>query len=117
MAAAAWRRSGSGSNSRFDIDELSPGELLRVADFQPHEVERALVDRPEVMQALADALEWLERNHPDWASVARHRYYGGLTVEQTAQVMGIGERTVRRHWDKARILLHDEIVRALRADA
>lgn len=103
-----------GRQSPVDVDELSPDEALRIADFQPHEVERAFVDRPEVMEALADALALLERSHPDWASVARHRYYGGLTVEQTAQVIGIGERTVRRHWDKARILLHDEIVRALR---
>jgi RNA polymerase sigma-70 factor, ECF subfamily len=106
-----------GQQSSVDVDDLSPDEALRIADFQPHEVERALADRPEVMEALADALALLECSHPDWASVARHRYYGGLTVEQTAQVMGIGERTVRRHWDKARILLHDEIVRALRADA
>jgi RNA polymerase sigma-70 factor, ECF subfamily len=106
-----------GQRQSVDIDDLSPGELLRIADFQPHEMEGALSDRPEAMQALADALELLERSHPDWASVARHRYYGGLTVEQTAQVLGIGERTVRRHWDKARILLHDEIVRALRADS
>jgi DNA-directed RNA polymerase specialized sigma24 family protein len=97
----------------IDIDDLSPGDLLRIADFQPHEVEHALVERPDVVQALADALALLEHKHPDWASVARHRYYGGLSVEQTAQVMGIGERTVRRHWDKARVLLHDEILRSL----
>lgn len=101
----------------IDIDDLGPEELLRVADFQPHEVERTLADRPEVIEALAGALELLERRHADWACVARHRYYGGLTVEQTAGVMGICERTVRRHWEKARILLHDEIVRSLRAYA
>jgi RNA polymerase sigma factor (sigma-70 family) len=103
-----------GQQRSIQIDDLSPDEALRIADFQPHEVERALAERPEVMEALADALALLERTHPDWASVARHRYYGGLTVEQTARVMGIGERTVRRHWEKARILLHDQIVRALR---
>lgn len=95
------------------IDDLSPGELLRIADFQPHEVERALDERPEVIEALADALALLERRHPDWAAVARHRYWGGLTVEQTARLMGIGERTVRRHWEKARILLHDQILGTL----
>jgi RNA polymerase sigma factor (sigma-70 family) len=105
----------SAQRQPVDIDDLGPRDLLRIADFQPHEVERALADRPEVIEALAEALATLERRHPDWASVARHRYYGGLTVEQTARIMGIGERTVRRHWDKARILLHDEIVRALRA--
>jgi RNA polymerase sigma factor (sigma-70 family) len=99
-----------------DIDELSPGQQLSCADFQPHEVELAWTDRPEVGEALADALALLEDCHPQWASVARHRYYGGLTVEQTACAMGIAERTVRRHWEKARILLHDHIVRSLRED-
>jgi len=98
-----------------DFEELAPGELLRIADFQPHDLERALDERPEVMAALAEALAMLERRHPDWAAVARHRYYGGLTVEQTAQFMGVAERTVRRHWERARVLLHDEILRALSA--
>ena len=98
-----------------DIDELAPGDLLRVADFQPHDLERALDERPEVIAALTEALAMLEHRHPEWAAVARHRYYGGLTVEQTAQFMGVAERTVRRHWEKARVLLHDEIVRTLGA--
>lgn len=97
------------------IEDLAPHELLRIADFQPHEVERALDERPEVIEALAESLAVLEHKHPDWAGVARHRYYGGLTVEQTARIMGISERTVRRHWEKARILLHAEILCTLTA--
>jgi DNA-directed RNA polymerase specialized sigma24 family protein len=95
------------------IEDLSSNELLRTADFQPHELERVLVERPEVIEALAEALTLLEQDHPEWASIARHRYYGALTIEQTAQVMGIAERTVRRHWEKARVLLQDEILRTL----
>lgn len=97
------------------IEDLSPNELLRTADFQPHELERVLVERPEVIEALTEALALLEQDHPEWAWIARHRYYGALTIEQTARVMGIAERTVRRHWEKARILLHDDILRALSA--
>lgn len=99
-----------------DLEELAPDQLLRLADFQPHDLERALDERPEVIAALALALATLEQRHPDWAAVARHRYYGGLTVEQTAQCMGVAERTVRRHWEKARVLLHDEILRVLGAE-
>jgi DNA-directed RNA polymerase specialized sigma24 family protein len=97
------------------IEDLSPNELLRTADFQPHELERVLDERPEVIEALTEALALLEQDHPEWAWIARHRYYGALTIEQTAQVMGIAERTVRRHWEQARILLHDEMLRALGA--
>jgi len=99
---------------KIAIEDMSSEDLLHIADFQPHELERALSERPEVMEALAAALATLDSRHPEWALVARHRYYGGLTVEQTAQLMGIAERTVRRHWEKARVLLCDEIVRTLR---
>ena len=39
------------------------------------------------------------------------RYFGGLSDAQIGQALDISERTVRRHWDKARLLL----ARALRA--
>jgi RNA polymerase sigma factor (sigma-70 family) len=111
------RRSAQKRKTRqwIALEDLAPQELLRMADFQPHDLELALDERPEVIQALADALSLLERKHPDWARVAQHRYYAGLTIEQTAQIMGVAERTVRRHWEKARILLHDEILRGLSA--
>ena len=96
------------------VEEIPPDDLLRVADFQPHDLERALDERPEAIEALTTALALLESTQPEWASVARHRYYGGLTVEETAQIMGISERTVRRHWERARVLLYAEIVRLLR---
>jgi DNA-directed RNA polymerase specialized sigma24 family protein len=109
MAQKRWARQS------IAIEDLSPDELLRTADFQPHELEQVLNERPEVIEALTGALSLLEQDHPELARIARHRYYGALTIEQTAQVMGIAERTVRRHWEKARILLHDEMLRTLGA--
>lgn len=96
------------------LDDISPNELLRIAQYQPHDWERISDDRyPDLIAALANALKHLENLHPDLALVARHRYYAGLTLEQTARMMDISERTVRRHWEKARVLLHDEILRYL----
>ncbi len=34
------------------------------------------------------------------------RFFGGLTVEETAQVMEVSERTVKRDWRKARAFLY-----------
>lgn len=82
---------------RVTLDEIAPEELLRIARYQAHDVD-ALDDKfPDFIEALVDALAQLEKQHPEWAQIARHRYYAGLT-------------TVRRHWEKARILLHDEIL-------
>jgi len=100
---------------RVALEEMLPDELLRTADLQPHELERSLDERPEVVEALTAALALLESTQPEWACVARHRYYGGLTVDDTARIMGLSERTVRRHWERARVLLHAEIVRLLQA--
>jgi DNA-directed RNA polymerase specialized sigma24 family protein len=96
------------------LENLSPNELLRLADFQPHDLGTTLAEQPEVISALTDALAVLECRHPDWAAIARHRYYGGLSIEQTSSLLGMSERTIRRHWEKARVLLHRQILCSLR---
>ena len=101
------------ARKQVPLEALSPEDVRRMADFQPHDLTTRFEDHPEIITALTDALTSLERHHPQWAWVAKHRYYGRLTVAQTAQVMGLGERTVRRYWEKARILLHEDILRSL----
>ncbi len=49
-----------------------------------------------------DALRELEAVDPALAEVVEMRYYGGYTDAEIATAMDIAERTVRRHWDKAR---------------
>jgi DNA-directed RNA polymerase specialized sigma24 family protein len=38
--------------------------------------------------------------------VVEMRYFAGLTVEQIASSFGVNERTIRRDWEKARLLLY-----------
>ena len=42
---------------------------------------------------------------PEKAQVVELRYFGGLSVEETAEYMGVSERTVKRHWRFARAWL------------
>jgi RNA polymerase sigma factor (TIGR02999 family) len=58
---------------------------------------------------LDDALESLGRLDPRQARVVELRFFGGLTVEETAEVLGIAPRTVKRDWAVARAWLHGEI--------
>jgi len=58
---------------------------------------------------LGDALETLERLDPRQARVVDLRFFGGLTVEETAEVLGIAPRTVKREWSVARAWLHGEL--------
>jgi len=52
-----------------------------------------------------DALEVLARADPRLAQVVEMRYFGGMTEAEVAEALGTSERTVRRDWEKARLLL------------
>lgn len=52
-----------------------------------------------------EALQALEQLEPRLAQVVELRYFGGFTEAEIADVLGLAERTVRRDWDKARLLL------------
>lgn len=52
-----------------------------------------------------EALERLEQAEPRLAQVAEMRFFGGLSEAEIAEVLELSERTVRRDWEKARLLL------------
>ncbi|MFA5684662.1 MAG: sigma-70 family RNA polymerase sigma factor [Lysobacteraceae bacterium] len=57
------------------------------------------------------ALQRLEAIDPDKGRVIELRFYGGLTVEQTAEALGMSPATVKRHWQAARVWLYDALER------
>lgn len=59
--------------------------------------------------ALDTALTRLEQIDPDKARVVELRYFGGLTIEETAEAMGSSPATVKRHWQSARAWLFDAL--------
>lgn len=66
------------------------------------EVQIPLQERADVLVALDDALRRLEALDPRMARVVELRFFGGLTEPETAEVLGVTERTVRRDWVKAK---------------
>ena len=52
-----------------------------------------------------EALRALEQAEPRLAEVVEMRYFGGYSEAEIAETLGLTERTVRRDWDKARLLL------------
>jgi len=52
-----------------------------------------------------EALAALEQAEPRLAQVVEMRYFGGYSEAEIAETLGLTERTVRRDWDKARLLL------------
>ncbi len=85
------------------------GELQRV-DLD--DVQIAVADRADTLVSLDAALSRLAEMSPRLAQVVELRFFGGLTEEDTAKVLGMTDRTVRRDWIKARGWLHNELHQA-----
>jgi RNA polymerase sigma factor (TIGR02999 family) len=56
-----------------------------------------------------DALEKLGQLDVRLVQVVELKYFGGLSSDEIAAALGIAERSVRRDWQKARVLLHEEL--------
>jgi RNA polymerase sigma factor (TIGR02999 family) len=65
--------------------------------------------------ALDDALDTLAEVDPREARIVELRFFGGLTEVETAHVLDISDRTVRREWDHAKVWLLRELKRGARA--
>jgi RNA polymerase sigma-70 factor (ECF subfamily) len=66
-------------------------------------------ERSDEVLLLDDALTRLEALNPRQARVVELRYFGGLSVEQVASILGVAPRSVKRDWALARIWLFKEI--------
>lgn len=66
-------------------------------------------DRGRELIALEDALNALAANDPRKARVVELRFFGGLSVEETAEVLAVSPETVMRDWKFARSWLHAEL--------
>jgi RNA polymerase sigma factor (TIGR02999 family) len=59
--------------------------------------------------ALDEALEKLKLEDPAKAQLITLRYFGGMTIEQAAEILGISRVTAHRYWTYARAWLHQQI--------
>jgi len=95
------RRKGAGKRGgdwqRIDLDK----------------VEVAVDADDDTLLLVNEALEKLAKEDVKAAEMAKLRFFGGLTLEEAAQVLGVTERTANRYWAFARVWLFDEIRRTL----
>ena len=66
-------------------------------------------DRPSDLIMLDDALQALARMDARKAQVVELRFFGGLSVEETAEVLKVSPITVMRDWSTARAWLYHEM--------
>jgi RNA polymerase sigma factor (TIGR02999 family) len=90
---------GLAGRGRGRLVEKLPVDEAR--DFSPAK-SRGLVE-------LDDALHSFEELDPQQARIVELRFFGGLTVEETAEVLGISPLIVKRDWSVARAWLQSEL--------
>ena len=56
-----------------------------------------------------EALEKLAKKHPERAKIVVMKFFGGMTNQEVAVALGIGERTVYRHWECAKVWLFEKM--------
>jgi RNA polymerase sigma factor (TIGR02999 family) len=66
------------------------------------QVDIPVEERAEALIALDSALERLVALNPRLAQVVECRFFGGMTEEETAEALGVTDRTIRRDWIKAK---------------
>ena len=98
---------------RILIDKARKKQRLkRGCDFQRVDldaVDVSIEEPPDDLVALDDALVKLAQTHPDKAALVKLRYFAGLTIDETAGVLGISPSTVDRHWTYARAWLYRQV--------
>ncbi|HYO64060.1 MAG TPA: sigma-70 family RNA polymerase sigma factor [Pyrinomonadaceae bacterium] len=80
--------------------KLSLDEGLMVSD-----------EKADELVALDDALNRLAEIDPQKSRIVELRFFGGLSIEETAEVLGIGTATVTRQWRLARAWLYGQVAK------
>ena len=68
-------------------------------------------DNADLLIAVDEALEKLERINPRQSRIVECRFFGGMTIEETATALGISTATVSRGWATAQARLYQELRR------
>ena len=90
-ARGTQKRGGAAARAVLDVDSL-------------------LVDVPdEQLLALDEALRRLEKHNDRYGRIVECRFFAGMSIEETASVLGVSPTTVKRDWIVARAWLHREL--------
>ena len=71
---------------------------------------RGVSPKIENVIVIDEALQRLERIDPRQSRLIELRFFAGLSVEETAEVMGVSPVTIKREWRSAKAWLHRELV-------
>ncbi len=93
-------------HARRHNSEKRGGEIQRLSIDEDLD---AVGERADELVALDDALTALAAIDPQKSRIVELRFFGGLSVEETAEVLGVSAITVKRQWRMAKAWLYGEI--------
>jgi RNA polymerase sigma factor (TIGR02999 family) len=111
-AAAEAMRRILVDNARRKRAERHGGDRQRI---EMPEIASAVSESEDKVLLVNEALEKFALLDPQKAELVKLRYFVGMTLDQTAEALGISERTAKRYWAFARAWLHEEIKAQLQA--
>jgi RNA polymerase sigma factor (TIGR02999 family) len=101
-----------GGVQRVSLDDI---QLQDDADPSPDVDAMLLTERDQVdLSAIDDALKRLEAMDPRQGKLVELRFFGGLNIEDTADVLGVSSATIKREWISARAWLLRELAAGVR---
>ena len=86
--------------------------MKRAGDLQKVSLDEAAIVSEEAVAdllALHDALEKLETLNERMGRIVELRFFGGLSIEEAAEVLNVSPGTVMKDWTFAKAFLHEEI--------
>ncbi len=92
-ARSAKRQKRGGGQPNVRLSDVTP--VVPQADFD--------------VLALDEALQRLAQQEPLDARIVEMRFFAELTIEEVAEVLGLNEKTIRRHWAFAKAWLYSEL--------
>lgn len=94
---------------RILVDEARHRRVAARVEEQIAKERPAAHESPIDLFALDEALSRLGQMDPRQAQIVELRYFGGFTIEETAQFLEISAKTVKRDWEMARVWLRAEL--------
>ena len=82
----------------FSVQERFGAEQLQLSE-----------DSKTAILSIQEALFRLERKQPTYTKIVECRFFAGLSIEETADIIGTSPSTVKRQWTMAKTWLHHQI--------
>ncbi len=101
-AAEAMRRIlVEAARKRLAAKRGGGAEMVPLDDVEP-----ADIAADERLLGVHEVLDQLEQEDPYKAQIVKLRFFSGMEYEEIASLLGVNEKTVRRHWEMAKIWLY-----------